>query len=137
MEALPSGLPERVGDEEDLARFLTSSSQFTALMVKPSAYLPNPKDRATSVFRHGRQQLEGLRQIARENIAGQRTVHAVAVCNARHVRAAQLDVVAKEPPPRHADVIGWPWREADPELGKAERKERAALLAQHAEFVRL
>jgi hypothetical protein len=45
---LPSGLPEQIQDEEDLARFLVQSSQFTTTSVKPSAFLPNPKDRETS-----------------------------------------------------------------------------------------
>ena len=40
---LPSGLPEHVDDEEEVARFLTQSSQFNATMVKPAALLPNPK----------------------------------------------------------------------------------------------
>jgi len=31
---LPSGLPEHVGDEEDIARFLTSSGHFSATAVK-------------------------------------------------------------------------------------------------------
>ena len=57
---LPSGLPEQVADEEDLARFLTQSSQFSAVMAKPAAFLPNPKDRETSVSRHGRAPLEAL-----------------------------------------------------------------------------
>jgi hypothetical protein len=53
MATLPSGLEEIAADDEDLARYLTSSSQFNAIMVKPAAFLPNPKDHETSVFRHG------------------------------------------------------------------------------------
>jgi hypothetical protein len=53
MRMLPSGLSEAIEDDENLARFLTSSSQFNAVMVKPSAFLPNPTDGETSVFRHG------------------------------------------------------------------------------------
>jgi hypothetical protein len=41
MTTLPSGLEEIIADDEDLARYLTSSSQFNAVMVKPAAFLPN------------------------------------------------------------------------------------------------
>ena len=47
---LPSGLADIVEDEEDVARFLTSSKQFNAVMIKPSAFLPNPKDGKKSEF---------------------------------------------------------------------------------------
>jgi hypothetical protein len=49
---LASGLPEIVADDEDLARFLTSSNHFNVRMVKPAAFLPSSDDE-TSVFRHG------------------------------------------------------------------------------------
>ena len=41
MATLPSGLPDHVADGEDLARFLTSSSHFNAVMVKPVKALGN------------------------------------------------------------------------------------------------
>lgn len=135
MGTLPSGLSDDVGDEEDLARFLTSSSQFNALMVKPSAFLPSPKDEATSVFRHGSEPRAGLWQIGTEHVV-RRAVHGAAIVKASDVRAALLEVVAQEPPPRHANITGWPLLVPDPELGKAQRKERAALIAQCAEVVR-
>lgn len=134
---LPSGLAELVDDEEeDLARFLTSSSQFNAVMVKPSAFLPSPKDGNTSVFRHGSKPRESLWRIAIEHVGAVRTLHGAAIVKATHVRSALLEVVAQEPPPRHANIVGWPWPMPDPELGKAERKERALVIAQHAELVR-
>lgn len=137
MEILPSGLPKHVDDEEDLARFLTSSSQFKGLTVKHSAFLPNPKDGKKSVFRHGSEPVESLRQIGMEQLGSVVSMHGAAICKTKHVRAAQLEVVAEEPPPRHADIVGWPWNADDPEMGKGERKERAMLIAQHAEFVPL
>ena len=137
MATLPSGLSEHVADEEDLARFITSSSQFKGLRVKHSAFLPNPKDGKKSVFRQGREPIEGLRQIGQEQLGSVATVHGAAICKAKHVRSAKLEVVAAEPPPRHADIVGWPWNADDPEMGKAERIEQAMLIAQHAEFVPL
>jgi hypothetical protein len=52
---LPSGLLEEIDDDEDLARFLVQSSHFSTTSVKPSAFLPSPKDGETSVSRHGRE----------------------------------------------------------------------------------
>lgn len=40
MPPLPSGLPETVGDDEVLARFLNSPSQDKSLMARPAAFLP-------------------------------------------------------------------------------------------------
>ena len=136
MVMLPSGLANVVADDEDLARFLTSSRQFNTVMVKPSAFLPSPKDGATSVFRHGTHPLESLWQLAIQYVLGDRTLHGVAVFKARHVRSASLEVAAQEPPPRHANIVGWLWSSTDPELERAEQKERALLIAQHAEFIR-
>ena len=133
---LPSGLAEIVADEEDLARFLTSSSLFNAVMVKAAAFLPNPKNGETSVFRHGSLPREPLWQIAREHVGANRTVHGAAIVKVKHVRAAVLEVVAQEPPPRHANIVNWPSSQADPDMAKAERIERAAQIAQHAELVR-
>src|SRR5688572_28892131 len=135
MATLPSGLAETVDGDEDLARFLTSSSLFNSIMVKPAAFLPNPRDGETSVFRHGVEPQDGLWRIARQYAVGERTLHGAAIVKARRIREVEsLDVVASEPPPRHANVVGWAWSADDPDLGKAERKEQAARIAQHAEL---
>ncbi len=132
---LPSGLAEHVDDEEDLARFLVSSSQFNATMVKPSAFLPNPKNGETSVFRHGTSHIEQLWKLAELNVAGERSLHGAAIVKARHVRAAHLGVLASEPPERHANIVGW-LVDTDPELAKAYWKEKAADLARYAVLVK-
>jgi len=128
---LPSGLPEHVGDEEDIARFLTSSGQYNASGVKPAAFLPNPHNGETSVFRHGAQPLESFQAIGQREL-GARSPQGAAIVKASVVREVDLELRAGEPPPLHADIIGWPGQIHDPELGKAERKERAALIAQRA-----
>lgn len=128
METLPSGLPEHVDDTEDLARFLTQSSQFNAVMVKPAALLPSPKDRETSVSRHGREPLERLWEIGLV-AAGSRKLYGAAFFRAGAVRVTGLDAGADEPPPRHAVIRGWPWIVNDPELQKAKQKELAVLIA--------
>jgi hypothetical protein len=135
MATLPSGLSDIVADEEDLARFLTQSSQFSAFMAKPAAFLPSQKDRETSVSRHGSEPREGLWRIGLLAV-GERNLHGAALVKARAVRAAQLTVLANEPPPRHAVIRGWPWDAADPELQKAQQKEIAILIASQAVLLR-
>jgi hypothetical protein len=134
-KVLSSGLPEHVDDDESLARFLTSSHYFSSNGIKPAAFLPNPKDGETSVFRHGGEPRASLWQIGNAHIAGERTLHGAAIFKARDVRKAMLDVTAVEPPARHANITGWPWSQADPDMGKAERKERAMQIAQHAKLL--
>ena len=124
---LPSGLPEHIDDDEELARFLTQSSQFNAKMVKPAALLPNPKDGETSVSRHGPEPGDELWRLGLA-AAGARPLYGAAIFEARVVRAAQLEVLADEPPPRHAVILGWPRVDTDPELQKAKQKELAALI---------
>ena len=135
---LPSGLLEYVDDGEKLARFLISSSQFSSTMVKPSALLPNPKNGETSVFRHGEEPRGRLWEIAESNLRlpEGRRLHGAAIITAQDVRTEELEVKAEEPPPRHANIIGWPFSSDDPEWRKAEQKEKAVLLASRAILVR-
>jgi hypothetical protein len=132
MDMLASGLPEIVADDEDIARFLTSSNHFNAQMVKPAAFLPSTRDRETSVFRHGSDPREVLWAIGNEHATGSRTLHGAAIVKTRDVRAAMLEVTADEPPPCHAVIRGWPWLDNDPELQKAQQKERAISIVSKA-----
>ena len=132
---LASGLPEIVADDEDLARFLTSSGYFNAQMVKPAAFLPS-RDQETSVFRHGSEPREMLWTIGFGCPAAGRTLHGAAIVKAREVRAASLEVTANEPPPRHAVIRGWPYLSEDPDLQKAQQKEMAISIASKAVLLR-
>ncbi len=125
---LPSGLPEQIDNDEDVARFLVYGRQFSSTSVKPAAFLPNPKDGETSVSRHGREPADQLWQLGRE-AAGNRTLHGAAIIKAATVREATLELVADEPPERHAVIRGWPLLEADQELQQAKQKELAVFLA--------
>jgi len=135
MAGHPSGLSDSVSDKADLARFLTRSSKLTVTLVKPAAFLPSPKDRETSVSRHGSEPREELWTIGLP-AAGARTLHAAAIFKAQVVRAAQLEVAADEPPPRHAVIRGWPWDDDDPKLQKAKQVELAAVIASQADLLR-
>lgn len=128
MQTLPSGLPEAVSDDEELARFLIQSSLFNAVMAKPAAFLPNPKDRETSVSRHGPTPVDGLWELGMA-AAGSRTLHGAVFVKAGVTRSFGLTVASDEPPQRHAVIRNWPWDGPDPEFEKARRKEMAAQLA--------
>jgi hypothetical protein len=122
-----------VDNAEQVARFLTSSSQFNQTMVKPAAFLPNPHNGETSVFRHSGEPRSELWEIGRVKLA-ERTFYGAGIVATQVVRDAQLEVEAQEPPPRHANIIDWPIND-DPQLAKAEQKKLAALIAQHASRV--
>lgn len=84
---LASGLPEAVADDEDLARFLTQSNHFNALLVKPAAFLPHAASRNTSVSRHRRVPLDGLKALG-EAAARTRKLYGAAMLKAADVRNA-------------------------------------------------
>jgi hypothetical protein len=130
---LPSGLPDLVAGEEDLARILRSSSHFSSGRVKAAAYMP-ARDGATSVIRHGAEPAEVLWQLAAETLGAEVNVHGAAICKARVFREERLEVLADEPPPRHANVVGWP-ADADAELQKAKQKEIALAVASRSLLV--
>jgi len=130
--SLPSGLPEIVASDEPIVRFLTSRNHYNLVAVKPPAFIPNPKDGRLSVVRHDAEPIEESKRMAREEFNLPKAV-GVARLRANTIRKEGLDFSADDTPPRHADVIDWPWREDDPEYGKSERKLIAAELAQNAE----
>jgi len=134
MSPLPSGLSEHVADEEGLSRFLTQSNQFGSNGPKASSLLPNPKHKNASVFRGD--DIEALRQTFEAARTDGRQAKAVARFRTLEVRAIGLDVIAKEPPPAHANIEGWPWFEVDAELQKARQLELAATLAEKSQLVR-
>jgi hypothetical protein len=131
MPILPSGLPDVVSDEEDLARFLAFSRWYNSKGPKPVAFLPNPKDGETSVFRHSGDPRDELWSLFTEYIGGQ-SLHGAAIVKTRDVKSAELEVSASEPPPKHAAIRGWPSIASDPALQKAQQKERALLVASKA-----
>jgi hypothetical protein len=125
---LPSGLPDIIQESEPIARFLTQSGHFSKTSVDPSAFLPGRRDKGTSVSRHGREPIETLRVLGLA-AAGARKLHGAAIITGRVVRNAALEITPDEPPERHAVIRGWPWAENDPQLQKAQQKERAIKLA--------
>lgn len=135
LNVLPSGLPEYVADAEPLSRFLTSDSHFNSVMAKPSAFMPRNDSAETSVFRQGPDSLPALWETADGALVG-RNVRAVAILTGADVRQARLNVKADEPPLKHANIVGWPSGQEDVELMRAQRKERALLMAQAARLIK-
>lgn len=135
MANLPSGLHKSVDDDEPLARFLTQSSHYTSNGVKASAFLPNPKDGETSVFRHGAEPLAELWQLATSEALGGRVLHGAGIVPTSRVRVIGLEVVSSEPPQLHAIICGWEWSDTDPERARAQRKEKALKIASAAQLL--
>jgi len=105
----PPNLKATVDDKENLARYIFSASHFSrkASRVKAEAYMPSRGE--VSVFR-----IDGLDQasiwgmgadVARKR---DRTLYARGDTKAEDVRKVGLDIRPDEPPPRHANIIGWP-----------------------------
>lgn len=136
MQTLPSGLAKHVADAEDLARFLTQSNQFGSGMAKPAALLPNPRHKNTSVFRMAGDP-DQLRRVWSETSTGERQLKAAALFKVLDVRQARLDVNSQEPPPAHANIEGWPWLDSDPDMQKAQQKERAQEIASKTTIILL
>lgn len=134
MPPLPSGLPEVVADEEMLTRFINSASRFNATMAKPAAFLPHPAHKNSSVFRMDGRDAIHANHVYGETSHSEQSLKAVAICTAATVRAQELDVVAQEPPPRHANIEGWNW-DSDPQMAKAHQKQQAGAIASKSDLV--
>ncbi len=135
MSELESGLPEDVAGDEMLARFVMSSSHYNARGVKSAAFLPDPKHGETSVFRYTEKAGEVVRTEGK-SIATSRglRLHGISLVSAQAVFDVRLMVAAQEPPPRHANIVGWPQVSSDLALQKAAQKKCAMLLARAAYF---
>ena len=127
MQQLPSGLSAEISLEEPLARFLTSSRQYNSHGPKPVAFMPNPADGTTSVFRHDETPMDALWKIG-SSVIGDRELklHGAAIVTTRVVTSLGLDAVPDEPPLRHAVISNWP---SDVGIEKARRLEMALQIA--------
>ena len=136
MSVLASGLPVFVADSEHLARMVIFSKWVAESTgrIKYPAFLPAP-DHETSVFR--KTKLTDERLWALGAAAAERgTLFGAAVVQTAVVRSASLDALASEPPPHHANLVGWPVIAEDQELQKARRKAMATEIAEEAVFLR-
>jgi len=150
---------DRVADGEQLARYVLSPSWLykdhrQGSPLRPTAFMPHPKIEL-SVYRidywskvevdakgnevvNEREQNHRARQLAqRKNYpAEKRTFRYLgrAEIKAHDVRSAGLDVVPKEPPVRHADIIGWPGLVGNRKADEATQMAYALKLQSVARF---
>ena len=104
-------------------------------MPRPSAFLPNPANGETSVFRFENNDRSKLRKRADAHIGSNRTIKGAAIVLAAVVRSTGLTINATEPPPAHADIVDWPPLGEDQRLWKAQCKEKAGVIASQAGLV--
>ena len=113
----PHNTETAIGDDEKLARYIFSARHFSRekLRVKAEAFMPSRGE--VSVFR-----IDGLGEnaiweigndVARKRV---QTLYARGDTRTNDIRSIRvddpmkttLDVVPHEPPPRHANIVGWP-----------------------------
>jgi len=95
--------------------------------------MPNFKDGATSVSRHGATPRAALWALAPQREG--RTLYGAAIVKAAIVRQNSLDIHADDTPPRHANIVGWPDAGVNPQMRKALCKELASAIADAATFI--
>jgi len=118
---------------EILSRFVLKKDWYRSSdnSVKYAAFLPNPKNGETSVFRiSGISDKEvwdiGNREVAKDP---NRPILGRADISASNALARGLEVLTNEPPERHANIVGWPGE-------KSKQKLLALELAAEAHFHR-
>jgi hypothetical protein len=128
------GEAEQIHRDEPLARFIFSRRHFspTKEIVKAPAFIPNPDDLQTSVFRIydliERQIRDVGEDVGRTQIPP-RSPRARGEIKVQSVINVGLGVLPDEPPPRHAEIVGWPRDD------KPQQLEIAKLLAAVAQLV--
>ena len=103
-----------IGDDEKLARYIFSARHFSRekLRVKAEAFMPSRGE--VSVFR-----IDGLGEAATWEIGSdvamkrEQTLYARGDTKTDEIRKIRVDeirleIVPDEPPPRHANIVGWP-----------------------------
>jgi hypothetical protein len=149
-----------VRDEEALARYVLSSGWLykdgrAGNPLRPNAWLPHPSVEL-SVFRTDEwseseivaqgERVAAEREAKHRNgaLAQGRDYPADKVTFryqgrgeilAKIVRSSGLDVVSKEPPPRHADIVNWPPLTGNKKHDEAGQMVFAMKLQEHADFV--
>ena len=119
-------------NDESVSRFIFSSRFFSATksQVKGKAFEPSDRDNSTSVFRIIGLTEEQIWYLGHHFVAQNRTssLRARADVSVSVINNLQLRLVPDEPPPRHANITGWPEE-------KDRRMSLAQLLAAEATLV--
>lgn len=125
-------MPNDVSPQESLARYVLQRSHFRADgTIKHNALMP-ARDGKTSVFRVSGLTDSEIWNIGHDHVVPKRGKPLLgrAEIMAQHVFDSNLGVEADEPPPRHANITGWPEEQSECILLAQE-------LAARAEFCRI
>ena len=118
-----------VEPQEHISRFIFSSGHFSTQhnRVKHNAFMPVPND-GTSVFRTSSLSEPEVWSIG-QAISTQRDqqLHARGDLFARQIFALSLGLEPSEPPPRHANITGWPQEKDKVKLKAMEVAAQATL----------
>ena len=117
-----------IDPHETVSRFVFSSSHIgtNPPRIKPAAYLPTPK-LESSVFRTSEMEESEIWTIGREIAeVRQQTLHGRGDLEAEQIPSSGLTLIPAEPPPKHANIIGWSASD------KSAQKSAAQFLASKA-----
>ncbi len=120
---------EPVNPLETLSRFVVSNRWIRAdNTVRHTAFLPNPKNGETSVFRISGITDNEIWAIGESEVAPiqNKPILGRADIETSIVISKDLKVIPSEPPERHADITGWP--------EESKHKQIALELAAESEF---
>lgn len=116
---------------EVLARFILQRNWIRPSdnTVKHAAFMPNPHNGETSVFRIAGVIDQDVWQIGDREVAASRGKPLLGRADIRalNVMAKDLQIVPDEPPPRHSNIVGWPDE-------KSKQLQIAVELAEEAQF---
>ncbi len=111
---------EPVTSSEVLSRFIMQTNWFSLSnnRVKYAAFMPNPKNGQTSVFRISGISDREVWEIGHREVGLKRDkpILGRADIAASCVLTKGLDVVPSEPPVRHANIVGWPEEKSEQRL---------------------
>ncbi len=119
-----------VADRELLARFIFFESYFDTKKqrIKHNAFMPD-QDLETSVSRIDALDEQQVWMIG-VDVASEsgRRLCARGDLSTEIVRKHRLNVVSQEPPPRHANIVGWPTEKSEQKLLAKELAASASLV---------
>ena len=104
--------PPEIHPPETVARYLLQSNQFNRgkNRIKFNAFMPHPVRLDLSVFWIQGLENEEIWSIGEKHVATPlgKKLYGSGNISVANIQKNQLRVVSNEPPPRHADILGWP-----------------------------
>ena len=123
--------PPKISPLETVTRYLLQSNEFSPekRCVNPKAFMPHSVRLDLSVFRIQGLESEEIWSIGK-HVAAQRGKKLYGTGNiaVANIQKNQLRIVPNEPPPRHADIFGWPKEKSAQKLKAQELAAEATLV---------